>query len=187
MTKSRTLALALILQLLSLMALTQTWVSVSMANEGKSISLGEFDGATTYPIAMPLALFAVAAVLIAAISRRLSRLIALALATLAEIAGLALVLPQVFTSSISALDSQLARLTGIANTHGIDDVSVATSWAPAFWALTALLASILLTFSCFKQSSWRQQDSVDKYSTAKPSKKNKADTSTIEIWDSQRE
>ena len=187
MTKSRTLALALVLQVLSLIALTQTWVSVSMASEGKSISLGEFDGATTYPIAMPLALFAVAAVLIAAISRRLSRLIALALATLAEVAALALVLPQVLTSSISALDTQLDRLTGIANTHGIDEVSVANTWAPSVWALTVLIAAFWLAFACLKQASWTEKESADRYSTAKPTKKNRADTSTIEIWDSQRD
>ena len=187
MTKSRVLAVALVLQALGLITLTQTWVSVSMASEGKSISLGEFDGATTYPIAMPLALFAVAAVLIAAISRRLSRLIALALSTLAEVAALALVLPQVLSSSISALDSQLDRLTGIANTHGIDEVSVANTWAPAVWALTVLLAAIWLAFACLKQGSWKQKESVDRYSTAKPTKKNKANSSTIELWDSQRD
>lgn len=187
MSKSKTIALALALQLLGLITLTQTWVSVSMASEGKSNSLGEFDGATTYPIAMPIALFAIAAVLIAAISRRLNRLIALALASVAELGALAFVMPQVLTRAISALDNQLDRLTGIANTHGIEDVSVSYSWAPWLWAFATLIAATWLAFACLKQGSWQQQETSDRYSTAKPAKKNKADTSTIEIWDSQRD
>ncbi|MBP6043425.1 MAG: Trp biosynthesis-associated membrane protein [Rhodoluna sp.] len=187
MTKSKTIALALALQLLGLIALTQTWVSISMASEGKTTSLGDFDGSTTYPTAMPLALFAISAVFIAAISRRVTRVTALALASLAELGALAFVLPQVLTRSISALDSQLDRLTGIANTHGIEDVSVSYSSAPWLWALAALLSAIWLAFALFKQGSWQQQETTDRYSTAKTAKKNKADTSTIEIWDSQRD
>lgn len=187
MTKSKTIALALALQLLGLILLTQAWVTISMASEGKSSLLGDFDGATTYPTAMPIALFAIAAVLIAAISHRVTRLVALTLASLAELVALALVLPQVLTQSISALDSQLDRLTGIANTHGIEDVSVSYSLAPWIWAFSTLLAAIWLAFAWFKQGSWQQQETADRYSTAKPAKKIKADTSTIELWDSQRD
>lgn len=187
MNRSKTLVLALALQLLSLLLLTQEWVAVSMAGEKGSVSLGNFDGATTYPVAMPLSLFALAAIVVSAISQRFTRISAMALAAISNASALAIILSQVITKSISALDPQLDRLTGIANTHGIKDVTVSIATAPWMWATTVAAAAIWLVFGLVWQKKWQRQEKTDRYATAKPSKKKSADTSTIEIWDSQRD
>ena len=187
MSKSKTLALALALQLLSLLLLAQEWVDVAMAGEKGSVSLGNFDGATTYPVAMPLSLFAVAAILVSAISQRFTRISAMSLAAISNASALAIISSQVTTKSISALDPQLDRLTGIANTHGINDVTVSMATAPWMWAATVAVAAIWLGFGLVWQKKWQWQEKTDRYATGKPSKKKSADTSTIEIWDSQRD
>jgi Tryptophan-associated transmembrane protein (Trp_oprn_chp) len=187
MNKSKTLAIALALQLLSLLLLTQEWVGVSMAGENSSVSLGNFDGATTYPIAMPLSLFALSAIVVSAISQRLTRISAISLAAISNASALTIVLSQVAIKSISALDPQLDRLTGIANTHGIKDVTVSIAAAPWLWAATLAIAAIWLLFGLVWQGQWQRQEKTDRYTTGKPSKKKSADISTIEIWDNQRD
>ena len=187
MNKSKTLALALALQLLSLLLLTQEWVAVSMAGEKGSVSLGNFDGATTYPVAMPLSLFALAAIVVSAISQRFTRISAMTLAAIANAGALAIVLSQVATKSISALDPQLDRLTGIANTHGIKDLTVSIASAPWLWAATVAVAAIWLMFGLVWQQKWQSKEKTDRYTTGKPSRKKSADISTIEIWDNQRD
>jgi hypothetical protein len=136
---------------------------------------------------MPLSLFALAAIVVSAISQRLTRISAMSLAAISNASALAIILSQVTTKSISALDPQLDRLTGIANTHGIKDVTVSIATAPWMWAATVAVAAIWLGSGLVWQKKWQRQEKTDRYATAKPSKKKSADTSTIEIWDSQRD
>lgn len=158
-----------------------------MAGEKGSVSLGDFDGATTFPIAMPVSLFAMAAIVVSAISQRLTRVFALSLAAIANIATLAIVLGQLSAKSNSALDPQLDRLTGIANTHGIKDLGVSIAAAPWLWAVSAALTTISLMLGLFWQRSWKLLEKVDKYTSVKHPSKKTAVSSTIEIWDSQRD
>jgi hypothetical protein len=109
------------------------------------------------------------------------------MAALANVFALAIVLSQIATKTISALDPQLDRLTGIANTHGIKDVTVSIATAPWLWAATVAVAAIWLVFGLVWQQKWQKHENTDRYDAAKPAKKKSADISTIEIWDNQRD
>ena len=183
MTKSRVLALGLALELLALLLLTQSWFEISMSPNGETVSLGSFDGATTYAVAMPLALFALAAILVALITSRIAQLIVIGLSALSSLASLALLAPAIFSKNIASLDTQLARLTGIANTHGISDLSIGTTFAPFAWLLVEVVASVWLAAALIWQRNWPV---VDKTAapTGKATKK-QTDGSTISLWDNQ--
>ena len=184
MTKFRALGLGLTLELLALLLLTQSWFDISMAPNGQVVSLGSFDGATTYAVAMPLALFSLAALLVALISSRFAQLIVIGLSALSGLASLALLAPAIFSRNIASLDTQLARLTGIANTHGINDLTVGTNYAPFAWLLVQVLAAVWLAAAMFWQRNWPVADK-----TATPAGKaikQKNDGSTISLWDNQR-
>ena len=183
MTKFRVLGLGLTLELLALLLLTQSWFDISMAPNGEPVSLGSFDGATTYAVAMPLALFALAAMLVALITSRKAQLIVLGLSAVSVFAAIMLLAPEIFSKNIASLDTQLARLTGIANTHGISDLTIATTYAPFAWLLVQFLAGLWLTAALFWQRSWPV---ADKTTPAVKSRKQQADGSTISLWDNQR-
>ena len=186
MTKTRSLALALVLGLLALLLLTQSWFDISMAPNQSVVSLGSFDGASTYPVAMPLALFSLAALLVAAISIKRMQLVALILALIAVTASLFLVIPALAARNISALDQQLARLTGIANSHGISDLTVDSTYAGIAWIIAQSVLGIWLVISVYRQPKWSNSDRSRYQKSTVNGGKEKLDTSSIGLWDSQR-
>jgi uncharacterized membrane protein (TIGR02234 family) len=183
MTKFRVLSLGLTLELLALLLLTQSWFDISMAPNGEPVSLGSFDGATTYAVAMPLSLFALAAILVALITSRATQLIVIGLSMVSVFAAIMLLAPAIFSKNIASLDTQLARLTGIANTHGISDLTIGTTYAPIAWLLVQLLTGLWLAAALIWQRRWPV---ADKTTPVDKSTKQKTDGSTISLWDNQR-
>lgn len=184
MTKSRAISLALALGLLALLLLTQSWFDISMAPNQSVVNLGSFDGATTYPVALPLALFSLASLLVATISAKKMQLIAILLGLIGVVVSMVLTIPALAARNISALDQQLARLTGIANSHGITDLTIDSTYAGFAWVVVQTLLVFWLTLCAYWQPRWIKTDR-SKYQS--PVKKNaKDETSAIGLWDSQR-
>ena len=186
MTRAKALSLALALQLLALVLLNQTWFSVSMAPNGSVVSLGDFDGATTYPVSMPIALLIIASTLVAAISTSVTRRIALAVGAVGSIAAVAIVTPQMAAKSIAALDQQLDRLTGIANTHGITELNINSAAVAWVWAVAMLANSVWMAASIFWSGKWQQRDRAQSKVQGKNRKVQAEAVSPIELWDDQR-
>ena len=186
MTRAKALTLALALQLIALLLLTQTWFSVSMAPNGTAVSLGDFDGATTYPVAMPITLLVIASTLVATISTSTTRAIALGLGAVASLLAVGVVLPQVATKSIASLDQQLDRLTGIANTHGISELNIVSANNPWFWAVALIANAFWLSAAIVWSRHWQQRDRSATRTNTSTGKSKAAQASPIELWDDQR-
>lgn len=185
MTKQRLLATALLFQLLALVLLVQTWFTLSMVIEDRPLELGAFDGSSAFPVSMPFALLALSALLVALISNGFALASALSLTSLSNLANLALVLPLIAAQDLSALASQLDRLTGIANTHGLDDLGVDQSLLPFAWIAVTLVSALIPAISLKHVGKW-QSARFDRVGTANKSKRTPA-VSTIDLWDNQRD
>ena len=179
MNKSRLLAILVMLQLISLLTITQSWYQVSMSINDKQTSLGEFDGVASYPLAMTLALFCLAALAVAALSR--NKRWGVAVASLVNLVLAFWLIIQVSQRNISALDSQLDRLTGIAKTHGLDSVSVELTIYPWLSIIVFLLIAALGTY--LAASKWPASSA--KYSASSRAK-SESPSDAIGIWDQQR-
>lgn len=186
MTRGKALGLALVLQLLAILLLTQTWFEVLMAPNGKLVTLGSFDGATTYPAAMPLQLFALAATVFALLTRGAVRAVVLGLAALAPVASVVTIGLAAMNKQISALDSQLDRLTGIANTHGISGLTVNASTFTVLWLACEVVTALWLAASAWMSGNWKQNEAAQRTERAKSAKPGKSAKSTIDLWDDQR-
>lgn len=168
------------IQLLNLLLLTQTWFSIAMKVNGANSTLGDFDATATYALAMPSSLLAAAATLVAFLvagkaKRVVLGFIALVTAVLGAWLGL-----QVFNRNIAGLDSQLDKLTGIAKTHGIDNLQVQVGFAPWTWLAITGLIVLLGGYLATNRALWVVRQPVA------PVKKTKA-ASTIDLWEQQRD
>jgi hypothetical protein len=160
-----------------------------MQVDGASVELGSFDGASTYPVSSPLALLGLAALSIVAISASRTRFAAILIAALSEITTLIAVIPLLVASDISALDGQLDRLTGIANTHGLQDLEILAT--PFGWIWTVISASSLcyLLWMLQLSKSWSNQDKAtsSRAKSLKQGTRHKGEPKgSIELWDDQR-
>jgi hypothetical protein len=182
--RSRSVALALAFQALALLALSQDWFSISMKVDGAFLELGSYNGASAYPVASPLALLSLAALSIVAISTGMTQRVAIAITAISPIMTLAIVLPLAIRNDVSALDAQLDRLTGIANTHGLQDLGIAATAMIAPWALLTTLVAIFGVWMLFLASRWQN---LDRGVTIKKQPPSKASPKTsIDLWDEQR-
>lgn len=187
MTRGRALTIAITLQLLSVLALTQSWFQISMAPSGNTVQLGAYDGSTTYPAAMPLHLLGLAATMFATLTVRFARLLVLAIASLVSLLSLAFVGVSALSKQISALDGALDRLTGIANTHGISELSVETTFWFAVWIVCEFVVTFWLILTIIWQSKWQTTAIADASGKQTKSAKSRNASSTIELWDQQRD
>jgi len=182
--RSRSVALALALQALALLSLSQDWFSISMKADGALVELGSYNGASAYPVASPLALLSLGALLVVAISIGITQRVAIAITAISPIMALAIVLPLAVSNDVSALDAQLDRLTGIANTHGLQDLGIAQTTMITIWALLNVLAAIFGVWMLFLASRWQN---LDRGVTIKKQRATKArPKTTIDLWDGQR-
>lgn len=186
MTKRRYLAIALVLQTAVLVLLVQSWFTLSMRVDSREIALGSFDGAASFAVAMPLTLLGLIAILIALISSGAALYSAVFAAASANLLAVGLTVPKLLSLDLSALDSQLDRLTGIANTHGLDEVAISTSLAAPGWVAVSLLTSATLLFAFRFRKSWQTAVSPSAESVKSSRPAQKRPTSTIDLWDSQR-
>ncbi len=196
MPRSRALAALFALQLLSILLLTQTWYSISMAPNGHSVVLGDYAGSDANPSAMPTLLFVAVALLVVGFTTGVGRIIAIIAALLGSVGALVLTGAATLTRNISALDSSLDRLTGIAQTHGISGLTTTQSAYAWAWLACQLLISLLLVASLWWQRNWvpgqtRAKAGVEADAEAGrrsgSRKKPAAKKSAIELWDEQRD
>lgn len=187
MNKTRSVSLAFGLQVLALIAISQPWFIVSMVVEGSSASLGSFDGAKTFAIVGPLALLSIAALAVTTISAHKTRFLAVVLTALASLAALIDAVPRVLAKDISGLDGQLDRLTGIANTHGLDTLAISVSVWPYLWALFTFASLLVAAWMLRLSTTWTNEDRSAAASKLKPRAKAAASTSSIDLWDDQRQ
>ncbi len=191
MPRSRALATLFALQLLSILLLTQTWYTISMAPNGHSVTLGDYAGSDANPSAMPTLLFVAVALLVVGFTAGVGRVIALTAALLGSLGATMLTAIATLTKNISALDASLDRLTGIAQTHGISGLTTTQSaWAWA-WLGCQLLETLLLLVTLWWQRSWTVGKSAGSVEVAgKPktaTRKAAVKKSAIELWDEQRD
>lgn len=186
MNRTRSLSVALALQVLALLALTQTWYTISMTTDGNAVALGSYDGASAYPVATPLALLGLAAISVVAISAGKTRLVAISISAVSAFAALALIVPLWLSQDVSALDTELDRLTGIANTHGLQDLGIAGSAMSFAWMALTALTAIFSSWMIVNSRNWVYLDRGVSSNGASASKKPRP-KSAIDIWDEQRE
>lgn len=185
MTKQRFLFAISALQLFALVLLVQTWFTLSMVIDEKTLELGAFDGASAFGVSMPLSLLSLSALLVAFISNGFGLVSALAVTSIANLTNLALVTPMLVSQDLSALDGQLDRLTGIANTHGLEDLAVQQSAAPIAWMVVTLGCAVV-AFSALKYVGTWKSARFDKVETAKKPRRDSS-VSPIDLWDNQRD
>ncbi len=179
-TNRRLQVLLLCLSLASLLLLTQDWFSISMRLDGTNSSLGSFDGASTYPVAMPASLLTSASVLIGFLMVSWGRRAALAVTALASGLSALWISTQVASLNVAALDSQLDRLTGIAKTHGVAGLRVEASLNPWLWFGVTVLTCAIAIFLVFSKGFFVRQGTPPKANS--PLQK-----STIDLWEQQRD
>ena len=179
-TNRRLQVLLLCLSLVSLLLLTQDWFSISMRIDESDSSLGNFDGASTYPVAMPASLLTSASILIGFLMMGWGRRAALAVTALASGLSALWISMQVASLNVAALDSQLDRLTGIAKTHGVSGLSVDASLNPWLWFGVTVLTCAIAIFLVFSKGSFVRQGTP-------PQTNSPLQESTIDLWEQQRD
>ncbi len=179
MNNRRAVGILLSLQLVGLLLLTQTWYSIAMRVNDSRTVLGDFQGNATYAITMPVTLFLLAVTLVVFLTSVKTTRILLAIQSLVTVSLAAWIGMQVFAANVSELDTQLDRLTGIAQTHGIAGVEITTTANPWFWVTIQCLATLLCGYLATRTKGWGRATSSRTKSSNKP-------RSSIDLWDSQR-
>lgn len=184
LTKSRTLGLWALILLANYIASAQPWYSLEMAPNGTTVELGRYDGFTAYSFLSPILLVCLAALFASAFLGGVGRKIAGLVALVVSILGLGLLAPRVIEADVSGLASQIEKLTGIAATHGIDDLNVLVlSWAWISLASLLLLIAVQAGFLITERNWPKKVAKSDRYQTAQTAKD---ENDTIGLWDSQR-
>lgn len=183
-TKSRTLGLWAIVLLATYIAAAQSWFSLEMAPNESTVELGRYDGFTSYGFLSPILLVVLAALFASAFLGGIGRKVAGAIAVLATGLSALLLTPRVAGADVSGLSTQIEKLTGIAATHGIDDLTVITlPWAWITLTCLALLLAVEIIFFTTEHNWPKKLAKSDRYQTGQTAKD---DDDTIGLWDSQR-
>ena len=190
LSKQRVTLLAIVLQAAALVLIGQTWYSISMSPEGHAVVLGDYSGSAANPSALATSAFSSVAILVLAFSQRVALRISAALACLANLALMLFAAAGLFNRDISALDSELDRLTGIAGTHGISGLEIAQQPTGWIWIGVELLLVVLLAYAAIVAPQVVRSKSNDQLSRGKRGSVLKASeqgsNSAIDLWDDQR-
>jgi hypothetical protein len=188
LSKQRFTALALLLQGASLVILSQTWYSISMSPDGNAVLLGDYTGADANPSALATSGFAALTILILAFSSGLVFRLVAGIGLFANAAMTYAVMTSFIANNISSLDSELDRLTGIAGTHGINDLDISQESSGWIWLVVEISLILLLAYGCVVAPQRKQ--ATAKRSAAQVStnlaKRAEPPASTIDLWDEQR-
>lgn len=168
------------IQLLNLLLLTQTWFSIAMKVNGLDTTLGDYDATATYALAMPTSLLAVASTLVGFLVAGKAKKFVLAFSALVSSTLGGWLGLQVANRNITGLDSQLDRLTGIAKTHGVDNLEVRVGLAPWVWLAITVTVVLLAGYLAANRSAWKASQPLAPGKAAKV-------TSTIDLWEQQRD
>jgi hypothetical protein len=172
-------ALLLLLQVLALFLLTQTWYQINMTVEGTVTSLGEFDAVATYAIVMPLSLLNATTTLVAFLVTRTGKRFLFGLSSIFGLIAACWVGLQIATKNVSGLDSQLDRLTGIAKTHGVEGLQVSVTPTPWIWVAVTALSLLTSGFLALTRASWNSPRNNNRNANIPDS--------SIDLWEQQRD
>lgn len=179
-TKGRSLGLILLMLIGSFALAGQTWYLVSMSPNDETVTLKSFDGYSAYSWVSPLLLVCLAAMATSAISAAATRLVSLWVGALGSLALTILSGVSIARHDLSGVAKELETATGIAATHGITGLDIATqAFAPASIGVFAVLSLVFLV-AIFASRQWKVK--VEK-ATRQPGRPVK---DSISLWDEQR-
>jgi hypothetical protein len=179
-TKGRSLALILLILIGSFALAGQTWYLVSMSPNDETVTLKSFDGYSAYAWVSPLLLVCLAAMATSAISTAATRVASL---WVGAVSSIALTLLSVFSISrqdLSGVAKELETATGIAATHGITGLDIATQpLAPASIGVFVVLSLVFLV-AVFASRHWKAKAVIATRQAGRQGK------DSISLWDEQR-
>ena len=179
-TKGRSLGLILLMLIGSFALAGQTWYLVSMSPNDETVTLKSFDGYSTYAWVSPLLLVCLAAMATSAISASATRLVSLWVGAVSSIALTLLSALSISRQDLSGVAKELETATGIAATHGITGLDIATQpLAPASIGVFAVLSVVFLV-AIFASRHWKAKAVKATRQAGRPAK------DSISLWDEQR-
>lgn len=179
-TKGRSLGLILLMLIGSFALAGQTWYLVSMSPNDETVTLKNFDGYSAYAWVSPLLLVCLAAMATSTISAAATRLLSLLVGAVSSIALTLLSAFSISRQDLSGVAKELETATGIAATHGITGLDVATQpLAPASIGVFAVLSLVFLV-GIFASRHWKVKAVKATRQTGRPVK------DSISLWDEQR-
>jgi hypothetical protein len=179
-TKGRSLALILLMLIGSFALAGQTWYLVSMSPNDETVTLKSFDGYSAYAWVSPLLLVCLAAMATSAISPAATRVASLWVGALSSIALTLLSAFSIASQDLSGVAKELETATGIAATHGITGLDIATQpLAPISIGVFAVL-SLVFVVTIFASRHWKAKAVKATRQAGRPVK------DSISLWDEQR-
>jgi hypothetical protein len=180
LTKGRSIGLILLMLIGSFALAGQTWYLVSMAPNDETVALKGFDGFSAYAWVSPLLLVCLAAMATAAISSAGPRVASLWTGAISSFALTLLSSLSISRQDLSGLAKEIETATGIAATHGISGLDIATQpMAPLSIGVFGALFVVFL-LSIFTSRHWRAKITKTARQANRPVK------DSISLWDEQR-
>jgi uncharacterized membrane protein (TIGR02234 family) len=165
-------------------AASQTWFTVEMFPDGKTVELQQFDGVTTYPFVTAIFISSAAGLLAALFVQSIARKIVGGLSALIAAGAIWLIATKVANQDLSGISKQLETLTGIAANHGAGDYKVLASAWPWVTVTTISLHLGVIAIFLVAESNWPQRAQKIERSAANIRPEDEQDS--IGIWDAQR-
>jgi uncharacterized membrane protein (TIGR02234 family) len=163
---------------------SQTWFTIEMFPDGKTVELQQFDGVTTYPFLTAIFIASAASLFASLFVQSLARKIVGAIAGLISVGAIWLIATKVAGQDLSGISKQLETLTGIAANHGAGDYEVlASAWPWVTLATMSLQLGVIAVFLVV-ESRWPKRAQKIERSSAATRSEDEQDS--IGIWDSQR-
>ena len=179
-TKGRSLGLLALLLISSFSLAGQTWYLVSMSPNDETVTLKSFDGYSSYAWISPLLLVCLAAMATSAISSAATRLVCLGVGAVSSVALTLLAVASISRQDLAGVGKELETATGIAATHGITGLEIATQpLATASIGVFGLL-SMVFVLAIFGSRYWKAKVAKATKQTDRPVK------DSISLWDEQR-
>lgn len=170
---------------LSTIGYSQTWLSLNMQPNGKTVQLAAFDGLALQPW-MGFALgFVGLAGLMAIYMAPLARRVLLAMGSLVVAASGGVSAVLAISQSATAVQTQVDTALNVASAHDILPNQVGFDWSTASysWIVLALL-TLHLAIATGKSSKWTARKNIER--SGPSSKAKKQATDPISLWESQR-
>jgi len=140
-----------------------------------------FDGFTSYPWISPFLLVALAAFALAFLLKPKLRGIVFIIGSVFTLALTGLTAFALATNDLRNLSSQLEAATGIATTHGFDDLGISISAAASVSTFGFLLLGFVFLLAGLTQKTWTVSRAKTQKNTPQTTPKD-----PISMWDEQR-
>ncbi len=180
LTKGRSLGLIALMLIGSFALAGQTWYLVSMSPNDETVTLKSFDGYSAYAWVSPLLLVCLAAMATSAIAAAATRMVSLWVGALSSLALTLLSGIAISCQDLTGVAKELEIATGIAATHGVSGLDIATQpLALASIGFFAVL-SLIFVFAIFASRHWINRIVKGTRKASRPVK------DSISLWDEQR-